>query len=452
MLFRSTRLFADEWRVAQQWVNVDVPWAGDYLDTRFEVTLEKGAQTVIILSQLDERYFRGLAGQYVFLMSFRVHKKGEEDYLMRTHGEFYRQRSVSAELYLEAGTYEIRMKVAASRNEKAHKVEDIVKGNWLDRREKLLQVGLSYDIAHAKGQPEYDPEEEKEKEEEKQDPESPRPQPETSKLQPEPKDDAPTVEEDTNVIADGVAQLSTPNLRAQDSTTSQDEAGTASEGEWEDDNTEAPQLRRQNTETDLDPRLSHDNNRRREYPNPRRQRTFSPGPRRRTYSPGPRRAVSPRRNGPPRGFPLPPRNYPGPPPLRNYPPGPPRVFPGPPGPFPPGIHPQPFVRRGSFDNDLPSPHRSIAGSLDERRVEVDMDGASMYYDTAVNPRAWGAAVVVGVRVYCRDVDAEIKVVREGGEREKGGVKMDVDHPAVDKVGEVGSRSGGQTPRGVGEGL
>lgn len=456
-----TRLFADEWRVAQQWVNVDVPWAGDYLDTRFEVTLEKGAQTVIILSQLDERYFRGLVGQYVFLMSFRVHKKGEEDYLMRTHGEFYRQRSVSAELFLEAGTYEIRMKVAASRNDKAHKVEDIVKGNWLDRREKLLQVGLSYDIAHAKGQLEY--EEEDEPEDSKQQPEPSKPRPESPKPQPETNkaDDGPTVEE--------VNGPSDPHHQSHDST-SQDENTASGDDDWEDDNTSAPPLRRR--PTDLDDGRHPDTQQRqdsrprpRDYAPSRRQRTFSPGPRRRgAYSPGPRRAISPgpRRNyppGPPRGFPLPPRNYPGPGPLplRNYPPGPPRGFPGPPGPFQPGIHPPPvFPRRGSFGdgNDLPSPHRSIAGSLEgEGRggVELDFEGASMYYDTAVNPRAWGAAVVVGVRVYCRDVDALVKVVR-AGEGEGVGGKMDVDDPAVDKVGEVGGGSGGQTPRGVGEGV
>ncbi|KFZ08899.1 hypothetical protein V501_05788 [Pseudogymnoascus sp. VKM F-4519 (FW-2642)] len=391
-----TRLFADEWRVAQQWVNVDVPWAGDYLDTRFEVTLDKGAQTVIILSQLDERYFRGLVGQYVFLMSFRVHKKGEEDYLMRTHGEFYRQRSVSAELFLEAGTYEIRMKVAASRNDKAHKVEDIVKGNWLDRREKLLQVGLSYDIAHAKGQLEYESEEEEEevveKETTKQQPELSKSQPEPSKSQQEPKvDDGPTVEE-SDAIPDTHHQ---PH-----DTTSQDEAtASGDDNDWEDDNdpsSSAPTLRRR--PTDLDDRRDSSRPRDfrprpRDYPPSRRQRTFSPVPPRRrgTYSPGPRRAISPgpRRYppGPPRGFPLPPRGYPGPLPVRNYPPpGPPRGFPGPPPP-PPGTlplggggggggggHPQP-LRRGSFDNDLPSPHRSVAGSFEERR-EMEFDGAS----------------------------------------------------------------------------
>ena len=32
------------------------------------------------------------------------------------------------------------------------KVEDVIQQNWLNRREKLLAMGLSYDLANAKGQ------------------------------------------------------------------------------------------------------------------------------------------------------------------------------------------------------------------------------------------------------------------------------------------------------------
>jgi hypothetical protein len=148
----KTRLFRPDWRVTQQWTSLNIPWAGEYQDTKFEVVVEKPAPTVFVLSQLDDRYFRGLTGQYDFMLSFRVHRAGEEDYVLRTFGEWIGQRSISAELDLEAGTYEIRLKISAYRNDNADKVEDVVKFNWLDRRAKLLQVGLSYDLAHAKAQ------------------------------------------------------------------------------------------------------------------------------------------------------------------------------------------------------------------------------------------------------------------------------------------------------------
>ena len=46
------------------------------------------------------------------------------------------------------------LQISAARYDRP-KIEDIVKQNWLDRREKLIRTGLSYDLAHAKGQIEF---------------------------------------------------------------------------------------------------------------------------------------------------------------------------------------------------------------------------------------------------------------------------------------------------------
>ena len=72
--FDRTRLFDEDWKVTQQWTSLTVPWSVDYHDTKFSFTLEKRAPVVIVLSQLDGRYFCGLEGQYSFELSFRVHK------------------------------------------------------------------------------------------------------------------------------------------------------------------------------------------------------------------------------------------------------------------------------------------------------------------------------------------------------------------------------------------
>ena len=146
-----TRLFDSDWKITQQWTTVAVPWGEQFQDSKFEVVIEKDAPTVIVLSQLDDRYFRGLTGPYGFQLSFRVHKAGEEDYIMRTYGERNGKRSTSVELDLEAGTYEIRLKISAWRFD-APKIEDVLKFNWLSRPEKLERIGLAYDLAHAKGQ------------------------------------------------------------------------------------------------------------------------------------------------------------------------------------------------------------------------------------------------------------------------------------------------------------
>jgi hypothetical protein len=59
-------------------------------------------------------------------------------------------RSVNAEINLEPGRYHVLMKLIAFRHDD-EPTEEIVRRVASTRREKLVQVGLSYDLAHAKG-------------------------------------------------------------------------------------------------------------------------------------------------------------------------------------------------------------------------------------------------------------------------------------------------------------
>lgn len=59
-------------------------------------------------------------------------------------------RSVSAEITLNPGRYYVLMKVTALRNDGAS-TEDAVRQYASKRRQKLFQIGVSYDLAHAKG-------------------------------------------------------------------------------------------------------------------------------------------------------------------------------------------------------------------------------------------------------------------------------------------------------------
>jgi hypothetical protein len=60
-------------------------------------------------------------------------------------------RSVSTDIELEAGHYSVLMKITAIRNSNRLTPEEVVRRCAKDRREKLVQIGLSYDLAHAKG-------------------------------------------------------------------------------------------------------------------------------------------------------------------------------------------------------------------------------------------------------------------------------------------------------------
>jgi hypothetical protein len=149
--FDRTRLFGPEWTVSQQWTSVNVPWSVDYLDTKFKIKLAKAGPVVIVLSQLDDRYYLGLEGQYEFNLQFRLHKDDEEEYIVRSNGTYYMKRSVSTELDLEAGSYTVLMKIKATRVPNPTP-DEVIRATCTKRREKLLATGLSYDLAHAKGQ------------------------------------------------------------------------------------------------------------------------------------------------------------------------------------------------------------------------------------------------------------------------------------------------------------
>ena len=121
---------------------------------------------------MDSRYFDGLEGQYDFQLQFRLEKDGERDYIVRSHGNYIMNRSVSTDLELNAGTYSVLMKIVATRDTDKPTTEEVIRTRCRTMREKLLQIGLSYDLAHAKGrfketEEEREERERKEKEAEK---------------------------------------------------------------------------------------------------------------------------------------------------------------------------------------------------------------------------------------------------------------------------------------------
>ncbi|KYG49847.1 hypothetical protein M433DRAFT_139740 [Acidomyces richmondensis BFW] len=151
------RLFDENWKVAQQWTSVVVPWTVDYLDTKFQFTITEKGPVVIVLSQPDDRYFYGLGGRYLYSMHFRVYKEGEENkWIVRSMhnsgAETVFTRSVSAEIEdLEASTYDVMFKVTAVRSNVSQTAEEAILKYAVDRKEKLLYVGRRFDYAHTKG-------------------------------------------------------------------------------------------------------------------------------------------------------------------------------------------------------------------------------------------------------------------------------------------------------------
>lgn len=98
------------------------------------------------------------------MLKFRVQKEGEENYLVRSHSSYLMSRSVNAEITLHPGRYHVLMKITAYRQRDVVSTEEVVSRLAPTRREKLVQIGLSHDLAHAKGLAVESREERKERE------------------------------------------------------------------------------------------------------------------------------------------------------------------------------------------------------------------------------------------------------------------------------------------------
>ncbi|RAL60744.1 hypothetical protein DID88_009849 [Monilinia fructigena] len=111
--------------------------------------------TVIVLSQLDARYFGGLTGQYTYSLSFNLHTPGQNPHTIRGYPSG--DRSATTEIFLQAGSYEVFLQITGHRDATLPKIEDVVQQNWLARRQKLIQIALKHDMAHAKGMLHHEP-------------------------------------------------------------------------------------------------------------------------------------------------------------------------------------------------------------------------------------------------------------------------------------------------------
>lgn len=86
---------------------------------------------------------------------------------MRARGAWFGNRSISAEVDLDAGVYEVIPKIDADRDEDAADVYEVLTKLAEKNPQKLRQIGLNYDIANSKGAVELSEEEKKKKEKKK---------------------------------------------------------------------------------------------------------------------------------------------------------------------------------------------------------------------------------------------------------------------------------------------
>ena len=153
-----TRLYdTSEWTLRQSWTTVDVPWIDSYNGSFFTITLRRASEIAIVLAQLDDRYFRGLEGRYIYRLGFTVRQQGPDVDRFVTcatspDGE-YGGRSVSIETTLDSGVYQVQIKVTARCRKGASgrgvwSIEDAMKLVARQRPWKLQQILRNLEAAH----------------------------------------------------------------------------------------------------------------------------------------------------------------------------------------------------------------------------------------------------------------------------------------------------------------
>ncbi|KAF7189880.1 Calpain-9, partial [Pseudocercospora fuligena] len=154
---RTRLLDEQDWFIKQSWVKMDVAWAQQYNPVYFTVHLTKPSEVVFALSQLEDRYWLGLVGRYVYHLTILVRKRGDQDgeYIAcESAGDEVQscaRRSVTVEKHLEAGEYEVLVRINALTRgtDNIWSVEDVIRQS-MNRPKKLQQMARNYDEAFCK--------------------------------------------------------------------------------------------------------------------------------------------------------------------------------------------------------------------------------------------------------------------------------------------------------------
>ncbi|KAJ7125785.1 cysteine proteinase [Mycena crocata] len=131
-----TLLFDSNWITSSQWLRVTtrpLPSAWTFGDVCFTITIPKPSFTILVLSQLDSRYFNDISGRWYWSFDFLLFKRGQTEPLaMSSQPRFY-SRSVNLELNLEAGDYVVHVRLDRNIRREKNYYENSVDG-WNQRK------------------------------------------------------------------------------------------------------------------------------------------------------------------------------------------------------------------------------------------------------------------------------------------------------------------------------
>ncbi|KAG7091306.1 hypothetical protein E1B28_010352 [Marasmius oreades] len=109
-----TLLFDPSWVMSCQWVQVKTRplfTAWSYGDVSFTFSLPESSLAIIVLSQLDERFFERINGRCAWRFDFVLFKEGEEEAVGESSHARFTSRSVNLEIDLAAGNYVVHVRL-----------------------------------------------------------------------------------------------------------------------------------------------------------------------------------------------------------------------------------------------------------------------------------------------------------------------------------------------------
>ncbi|KAH7333018.1 cysteine proteinase [Rhizoctonia solani] len=138
-MIERSRLFDSGWKMSSMWLEVksrSFPCAWNFGDVSFTFNVKEDTPAIIVLSQLDDRYFSEISGYSQWTMEFVVYRKGDpasDPYANSAHTIFWR-RSVNVELgNLEAGDYVVHVRLDRRHIRNRNYFQDSISG-WDHRK------------------------------------------------------------------------------------------------------------------------------------------------------------------------------------------------------------------------------------------------------------------------------------------------------------------------------
>ncbi|RDB20781.1 Calpain-9 [Hypsizygus marmoreus] len=109
-----TIIFDSSWIMSSQWLQASVrplPSAWSFGEVMFTFSLLKPTFAIIVLSQLDSRYFKEISGTSSWTLDFVLVKLGDKEPLAEASSPLLYTRSVNLEMDLEAGDYNVYVRL-----------------------------------------------------------------------------------------------------------------------------------------------------------------------------------------------------------------------------------------------------------------------------------------------------------------------------------------------------